>query len=57
MRFFSMSKAAQGFSLRRTLMYTADGNPRRTPLIGKKTLSELEAYQQRQSPMDSAFVV
>jgi len=34
-----MSKAAQGFSLRRTLMYVADGNPRRTPLIGRKTIS------------------
>ena len=30
-----MSKAAQGFSLRRTFKYVANGNQRRTPLIGK----------------------
>ena len=35
-----MSKAAQGFSLRRTIMYVADGNPRRTPLIEKRTIYE-----------------
>ena len=34
-----MSKAAQGFALRRTAEYAADGNPRRTPLIGKKAIS------------------
>jgi hypothetical protein len=37
-----MSKAAQGFSLRRTNMYAADGNPRRTPLIEKRTIYEWE---------------
>jgi hypothetical protein len=35
-----MSKAAQGFSLRLTIMYAADGNPRRTPLIEKRTIYE-----------------
>jgi hypothetical protein len=35
-----MSKAAQGFSLRRTIMYVTDGNPRRTPLIEKGTIYE-----------------
>ncbi len=33
-----MSKAAQGFSLRRTRWYSADANPRRTPLIGKRAI-------------------
>jgi TorA maturation chaperone TorD len=32
-------KAAQGFSLRRTNRYAADGNPRRTPLTGKRAIS------------------
>ena len=34
-----MSKAAQGFALRCTAEYAADGNPRRTPLIGEKAIS------------------
>jgi hypothetical protein len=35
-----MSKTAQGFSLRRTIMYVAGGNPRRTPLIEKRNIYE-----------------
>jgi|GEM_PF-1763373 len=35
-----MSKAARGFLLRRTNMYVADGNPRRTPLIEKRIIYE-----------------
>jgi hypothetical protein len=34
----SMSKAAQGFSLRRTNKYVAGRNPRRTKLIGKRAI-------------------
>jgi hypothetical protein len=30
-----MSKAAQGFSPEAYFLYVEDGNPRRTPLIGK----------------------
>ena len=33
-----MSKAAQGFALRRTFKYAADGNLRRTPLIEKRAI-------------------
>jgi hypothetical protein len=33
-----MSKAAHGFSLRRTFEYAAGGNPGRTPLIGKMAI-------------------
>jgi len=40
--FFSMRKAAQGFSLRRTNGYAANGNPRRTQHIGKKAIFERE---------------
>jgi hypothetical protein len=31
-----MSKVAQGYLSRRTFRYAVDGNPRRTPLIGKR---------------------
>ena len=37
-----MSKAAQGFSSEAYLLYVEDGNPRRTPLIGKRTIYELK---------------
>jgi hypothetical protein len=33
-----MSKAAHGFSLRRTFEYAAGGNQGRTPLIGKMAI-------------------
>jgi hypothetical protein len=39
-----MSKVAQGFLLRRTCTYAADGNPRRTPLIGKRAIFEWKLY-------------
>ena len=37
-----MSKAAQGFSSEAYLLYVEDGNPRRTQLIGKRTIYELK---------------
>jgi hypothetical protein len=37
-----MSKAAQEFSFEAYLSYVEDGNSRRTPLIGKRTIYELE---------------
>jgi hypothetical protein len=33
-----MSKAAQEFSLEAYLKYVEGGNPRRTPLMGKRTI-------------------
>ncbi len=39
-----MSKAAQGFLSRRTFKYAADGNPRRTPLIGKRAILGWKLY-------------
>jgi len=33
-----MGKAAQGFSPEAYLQYVEDGNPRRTPLIVKRTI-------------------
>jgi hypothetical protein len=39
-----MSKAAQGFLLRRTFTYAADGNPRRTKLIGKRAIFGWKLY-------------
>jgi len=35
-----MSKAAQGFLPEAYLKYVKGGNPRRTPLIGKRTIYE-----------------
>ena len=35
-----MSKAAQGFLSEAYLKYVEGGNPRRTPLIGKRTVYE-----------------
>jgi len=37
-----MRKAAQGFSLRRTVVYAAGGNPRRTYVIEKRAIYGLE---------------
>lgn len=37
-----MRKAAQGFSFRRTVVYSADGNPRRTHIIGKRVIYGLK---------------
>jgi len=37
-----MIKAAQEFSFEAYLSYVEDGNSRRTPLIGKRTIYELE---------------
>lgn len=37
-----MSKAAQEFSFDTYLSYVEDGNSPRTPLIGKRTIYELE---------------
>lgn len=37
-----MSKTAQEFSLEAYYSYVEDGNSRRTPLIGKRTIYELE---------------
>jgi hypothetical protein len=39
-----MRKAAQWFSLRRTFGYAAGGNPRRTHIIGKRAIYELEIF-------------
>ena len=37
-----MNEAAQEFSFETHLSYVEDGNSRRTPLIGKRTIYELE---------------
>lgn len=39
---YKLRRDTQGFLLRRTGQYAADRNPRRTPLIGKRTISGLE---------------
>jgi hypothetical protein len=37
-----MSKAAQEFSSEAYILYVEDGNPRRTQLIGRRTIYELK---------------
>jgi hypothetical protein len=39
-----MSKTAQGFSPEAYLKYVEGGNPRRTPLIGKRAISEWKLF-------------